>query len=76
MLFGITGMDWRLRVCWLLVLLLDFVGLMCFGEGGLRIKHRTEVLSGYEWRMGMLWMLILRDPRENLIRSGCYLQIN
>jgi hypothetical protein len=30
-LFGTMGMDWRLRVCWLLVLHQVFVGLMYFG---------------------------------------------
>ena len=69
MLFGIMGMDWRLRVCWLLVLRRDFVGLMYFGGDGLRIGHRMEVLMGYEWKMRimrMLWMLILREIRTRM----------
>ena len=61
MLFGIMGMDWRLRVCWLLVLRQVFVELMYFGGDGLRISRLMEVLKGYEWKMKMLWMSILRE---------------
>ena len=51
-LFGIMGTDWRLWVCWLLVLRQVFVELMCFGGDGLRISYRMEVLRGYEWKKG------------------------
>ena len=65
-LFGIMGMDWRLRVCWLLVLRQVFVELMCFWGDGLRISHRMEVLRGYEWKMKMLWMLNLWEIRSRI----------
>ena len=65
-LFGIMGMDWRLRVCWLLVLRQVFVELMCFGGDGFRISHRMEVLRGYKWKMKMLWMLNLREIRSRI----------
>ena len=42
---------------------------MYFGGGGLRIKHRMEVLGGYEWKMGMLWMLILREIQNRSIAT-------
>jgi len=71
-LFGITGMDWRLQVCWLRVLRQVFVGLIHFGGGGLKIKRRMEVLKGYEWKMRMLWMLILGFLREILIKKELY----
>ena len=66
-------MDWRLRVCWLLVQRQVFVGLMYFGGDGLRISHRMEVLRGYDWKMRMLWMLILR---EILISSNFFEKLN
>ena len=50
-LFGIMGMDRRLRVCWLLIQV--FVGLIYCGRDGLRINvsinRSVEVLR-------MLWM--------------------
>ena len=47
MLFGIMGMDRRLRVCRLLIQV--FVGLIYCGREGLRINGSVEVLR-------MLWM--------------------
>jgi hypothetical protein len=72
-LSGIMGMDWRLRVCWLLVLCQVFVRLMYFGRGGSRVSHHMEVLRVYEWKMWVLWMSDLGEIR---IRSSFFFLLN
>ena len=62
MLFGIYNGNGLASSSWLLVLRQVFVGLTFFGEYGLRISHRLEVLMGYEWKM--LWMLSLKENRS------------
>ena len=64
------GIDWRLRVCWLVVLRQVFVGMMCFGGDGFKKKpppfKKKPPYGGaelYQWKMRMIWMLTLRDFR-------------
>ena len=46
------GMDWHLRVCWLVVLRQVFVGLMCFGGDGFKDKSPYGSAEGIRMEDG------------------------